>query len=437
MTSRQGKRDFLISVTVWGLLVVFTLITGILLIWFGWIRFPWTDQILQKFNYQRNKSRSFRVLVLGDSQLEEWPMEHCLYKDMERFCAQNRWGYVNLAHHGFGPLEYRNRFREFATDYKPQLVLVFYYAGNDLTDMAYRQYRKPSQPQYGYVLTGSRIRYLPREGFKNDREENNMDTGSGFGGHSWDEFIENGIDPVMIEYAKNRIRHPYRIGAEYVNPHLLVMGYWKPEYLTDNILRETLPMKHACYQTLREFEGMLGLADFLAARVWFVSIPSPVQVDTVHNGFFRKLNFRVPEHLIHSSRPQELLREYAEASGCDHLDLLPHFRQHAEASSLYFENDDHLSEAGHMLAYSLIESMILDRMSSGHEKTAGGWYRPGAHLEYRHWEVEYQMERIRQDSTWLAAVIRKAADRSISVDSMLQIDAGYLVDQEESSSVIR
>ena len=88
MTHISKKRVRLIKVIVIGLFTLLLFLIVSILMWYGKIRFEWSDRIVVKYKYEKSKSKLKRILVLGDSQLEKWPMKHCLYKDIEKFCRK-------------------------------------------------------------------------------------------------------------------------------------------------------------------------------------------------------------------------------------------------------------------------------------------------------------------------------------------------------------
>ena len=206
------------------------------------IQFDWTSQMMQEYAYKKAVGSDVKVLVLGDSQLEKWPMTHCLYKDLLAFFNEKDIGYINAAHHGFGPIEYKKQLEEIIPDYKPDVILLFYYAGNDLSDIIYRLDDKPKNRSYQVV-------------FKDDEEENKKEkVGDVFkksksqlinynNEFDWELFEEEGIDPKIIQYAKNRLAEPGKIGGEYVNPNILTVGLWKPNYLFDNCSFSSLSLR--------------------------------------------------------------------------------------------------------------------------------------------------------------------------------------------------
>jgi len=376
--------------------------------------------------------------VIGDSQIEKWPLEHCLHKDIENFCVDHNIGCVNAANHGFGPLEYRDRIMTIAPDYKPDMILIFYYAGNDLTDVMLRNDDIPRKPtrKVTYIESKKDIeqkdenreyRFSSDQPVMSSEKKESKLNKSKF---SWEKFRKLGMDSTIIQYAKNRVYFPNKIGPTFVNPHILVMGSWHNNYLFDNTMIESSGSKYTWFRILKIYEDILSYANSIKAEVCFVVIPSTIQVDDSHYDFYRKITFKVSDKLKNANKPQELHKEFAEASGINFLDLLPHFKNHSNTAELYFENDDHLSEKGHMYAYDLVEEKILIpllKQESGYveKDREENFYR-----KYTRWAAESKMNEIKKNKKWFAGIQKKARTRDISVDSMLYIDAMYVLNRK-------
>lgn len=407
------KRVRALKITIIGFNVLLFLIIASILIWFGKIRFEWSDQLILKYKYEKNKSKFKKILVLGDSQLEKWPIKHCLYKDIERFCKTYDIGYVNAAHHGFGPIEYKDRLAYIGPDYKPSLIILFYYVGNDLTDVMLRSDEVPKKPTYDVVFIEGKSDSLI-EG-KSDSQKLDKRTITSF---DWDDDKYQAIDPTIIDLAKKRA----------INPHILEMSVWHPDYLVDNNTVASTQSRGGWYNVLEIFEEILVLCDQVNSAICIVAIPSTVQVDSSHFDFYRKAAFNVPGELTSSRKAQDLLYDFSSASSIKYLDLLPYFKAYSNTASLYFENDDHLSEEGHQLAFNLLREEILECFLD----TCGN-YRKSArahnyYKDYFTWAVNWQVEQIKKDPIWFNEIRKKAETRLISVDSMLFLDARYVLE---------
>ncbi|MEO1436504.1 MAG: hypothetical protein AAFV80_13275, partial [Bacteroidota bacterium] len=122
MSNSKGReRWFKLIIIAFSLLVFYG--GARYLLWAGWIELEGVSQKYEVRRYEQQKKKSPRILVIGDSQLERWPVEHSLYRDLGKYCHDQGWGYVNAAHHGFGPIEYLHGFRQIASNYQPDLTL--------------------------------------------------------------------------------------------------------------------------------------------------------------------------------------------------------------------------------------------------------------------------------------------------------------------------
>lgn len=387
MRHSRSRKILFVSILGFAGILVSLLIGGVLLVT-GTIRFERSEQLGRRFGVAEDKSKESRVLVLGDSFLSWWPIDHCLYKDLEDYCAQREIGLVNTAYGGFGPHEYLDQLQTVGAEFRPGLVLLFYYAGNDLTDVQYRPDESPRRPKdhipqfpmpsdSGDVKDGKEgattILSPSRGGsVSTDKEidpaiiagmETNVYATSTAhtDAFDWEGFLNHGIDPELIQYAQNRIRRPNRIGGEYVNPHLLRQALEFPSYISDNILMDKPENGIAGVKVRNLLERIHQLTKSFGADLCVVAIPSTVQVDRSHYAFYRGATFEVEEALLESTKPQELLAEFCRDADVQFVNLLPEFKAHPERSRLYWENDDHLSEEGHKLAFSIIRREFLDR----------------------------------------------------------------------------
>ena len=399
MTKEISKKQKLIF---WSIIMLFNLllIVAIYLVFYlEVVQLGWVNEQVAKYEYKKDKSLSKRVLVLGDSQLEKWPMEHCLYKDLKRFCNDNDIGYVNAAHHGFGPTEYVNELNIIAKDYNPNLILLFYYAGNDLSDVMYREYDDPRERTYEVIFNDKKPITPVSKTLKDTTEVTEEEKKSRLNNSSfdWEKFKKQGVDSVMIHYAKQRIIYPNRIGAEYVNPYVLLIGSSEPEYLLDNLAVHDKRAKYNWVKILRKFENLLSIAEEINSEVYLVCIPSTMQVDTSHMDFYRKCAFIVNNDLVNQRVPQDLLGEFSEASNIPYVDLLPIFKQSNSTEDLYFENDGHLSEEGHKLAFKKIKKDLLIPFLDGKSKPRKKERQINFYENYHHWQVDYKMERLKKN----------------------------------------
>ena len=421
------KRERQIKITIYVVSFFLLLITVLILFWTGVVQFDWSNKIVESYKYEENKNKDKKILIIGDSQLENWPQINCLYKSMEAFSENNDIGYVNAAHYGFGPIEYLDQIKKIAPDYKPDLIVVYYYAGNDLTDVMLRGDRMPKEP------TRPLIPQDEKDGKKvKPKEPTAYDIEHALSKFDWEAFKNKGIDSLMIEYAKNRVRNPNKIGPEYVNPYVLNMANWNDNYLIDNLMIKSARCKNGWYDILKMFEEMIEISEELNAQFAIVSIPSTVQVDTSHFDFYKKNTFITPNEITKANQPQQYLTEFASAMKIKYVDLLPYYKNHKNTYDLYFENDDHLSEEGHNYAFSLVEKEIFIPFKKGGLQSYGKQRVKDFYKKYTDWAVAHQINTIKNDSNWYYGVVKKAEEQGLSIDEMLLQDAKFCVKDREN-----
>ena len=234
----------------------------------------------------------------------------------------------------------------------------------------------------------------------------------------------------MIRYAQNRVLNPNKIGPEYVNPHVLVMGTWQPDYLFDNNMIDSPASKNTWFKIIKIFEEIAKYASSTNTNLAIITIPSTVQVDSSHFDFYRKTLYNVSRELLTTDKPQQLLKEFTSKAEIPYLDLLPYFKKTPNTTALYFENDDHLSNEGHLLAYKLVEEQMLQPFIKGQLPMFNVIGIKKFHKKYTGWAVEFAAQKIRENEAWFNAVKLKAVEQNIPLDSMIMMDARYVVEND-------
>jgi hypothetical protein len=357
----------------------------------GWAPRPaWLESRLLARRLAAQRERPQRMLVVGDSFLDRWPIDHCLRGDLQAYCDRRNIGLNNAAGSGYGPVEYHERITTLAPTFRPGLVLIFFYAGNDLTDVINRPGGVPrsgqqasvfnlnvdrwSAPILALIETPAYARTAPAQ---TAAQPSGQPPDAGvppLEAFNWQIFQHYGIDPELIELARQRLRYPNDVESGYVNPHLLGTALRDRDYIVDNILMES-ERARIIWDEIRR----LLLESFVAARangadVCLVVIPSTVQVNRSHYDFYRRCTFTVDERLLDSRRPQDALAELCRDAAVPIVDLLPAFR--VSSGELYFLNDDHLNQAGHELAFKVLREQFLDDWCARHPAAGAPWKRP-------------------------------------------------------------
>ena len=99
-------------------------------------RATWTEGIQENPRHQ--------ILVLGDSFMNHWHSGDSVYELLLKDLEPYRVEILNTAAGGRGPSDYLNLLRRHGPRFRPDLILLSYYVGNDLTNFQYRT--TPKEP---------------------------------------------------------------------------------------------------------------------------------------------------------------------------------------------------------------------------------------------------------------------------------------------------
>ena len=280
-------------------------------------------------------------MILGDSFLANWGNGQSLSELLSRELKIKGVQILNTANFGYGPADYLLQMKAYGADFHPQWVLLFYYAGNDLTDMQYRhgwkQTLKPWLVRWRlFHFLKSKLEALRRKGID-------------YAGAR-----QSGADPEAIRLAE----------AGQINPWLIALSQKEPGFLLDNLLMETEENRKAWGQAQDRLQEIRRISNRLGADFSLVMIPSTAQVNSSHFDFYRGLGFKVDVRTFHESAPQQRMKEFCEKEKINCLDLLPFFRARKE-EEFYRAGDDHFNREGNEFAKSLVMDFLKGRMRSG------------------------------------------------------------------------
>ena len=270
-----------------------------------------------------------RILILGDSFINQWGAGESVYEKLLEDFRPKGPRFLNTADGGMGPSDYWLQMQIFAKDFRPQIVLLSYYAGNDLTNEQYR--RPPSNPVKRLLKPFLVNFYLFH--FYNEVEE---------------KLKTRGAAQAAAPLAENRP----------VNPWLLKLALERPNYILDNVLMETEENRRAWEKVKEILERIDARTKSMGARLAVIVFPHTAQVNRSHFAFFESLGFRIDEGTLSSNRPQALMKEFCEKRKIPCLDLLPDFQASGAGEEFYRENDDHLNEKGSKFAEERIFNFI-------------------------------------------------------------------------------
>ena len=235
------------------------------------------------------------------------------------------------------------------------------------------------------------------------------------------------VDSELIEFAKNRLRDPNNLGLRHINPFLLDLASWKPNSLYDNCALESIETNFGWYRSLQFFERIMEMADSISAKVGLVVIPHNVQIDTSQYDFYRRLKFRISDDLLFLNSPQHILYEFCKWNNIEYLDLLPYYKTHKPSAELYLPNDEHLSEAGQILAYEVSENRIFEKLLNENDSLKKE-RKKNYYKKFEEFLVLNEIEKIRNDSVWFNDIQRKAVLENRSEEEQLRLDAIFVLE---------
>ncbi|HMC55906.1 MAG TPA: hypothetical protein VKH19_12075 [Gemmatimonadaceae bacterium] len=314
------------------------------------------------------------VLILGDSfmaPLKGADIADYLYDSLSVHGVRIR----NSAVAGTGPVEYLQSLRREAPLHHPQIVLLSYYVGNDLLNVGcggnLNERLLPTRPlrawQRLYVVqfVAERLRAVfPGRAFL-QMDMLSLPPGALWAIDAVTRFARKArVAPQSVDYeAMKKAGIPAehieaaRAGTE--NPWIVSLGAIYPDYFRDELLMRSECAQRAWSDTKRVLDLILAGAARIDATVLPVVFPHTLQVSSAHLALYRAWKLNIDDEMLHTDRPQQLLREYFESRGLEPLDLLDVFRSRKDM--LYWERDEHMNAVGQKLSAALIAAAILDR----------------------------------------------------------------------------
>ncbi len=273
-----------------------------------------------------------RILILGDSFMGR--RGHHVYERLVKALEPYRVSLLNTASGGMGPADYLAQMRARGMKFRPDLVLLSYYAGNDLTN---EQYRRVTKNPLKRLLKPLFLEFYTYHFYHEVLERLHPRT------VDYQRMEKEGVPRPLVDLAK----------AQALNPSLLELSLERKNYLLDNLLMETEENQRAWEKVKGILSEIHRVSQNAGAKLLIVVFPHTIQVNRSHFDFYQKLSFNLDERTLTSDRPQALLREFCEAEGIACLDLLPYFRAR-RGRELYQENDDHVNREGSRLSAALL-----------------------------------------------------------------------------------
>jgi lysophospholipase L1-like esterase len=314
------------------------------------------------------------LLVLGDSMTfgygvrddETYPA--VLQALLNEGKAPGTFEVINVSRAGVGPWEYLLYLETFGRWYRPDVVLIGLYLGNDLIEVV-----DPYEAAGGlWRVLRSRLRKTFPHTYALLAHINSRRRARG-------EFLESGQltaaeftayldaaagrEGVPQEAVHSRLRQvdpeTYRLVLRgEVNPSLLMKALLHVTLMRDVMLLETPEMARAWMAARGALRQMFQESRRLGARPVVVLIPDGMQVSGAVADLYRRLGFLVDPAAVESRRPQALVTDFARANGVPVVDLTNAFLRPA-AQAAYLPLDTHWNPLGHRIAAQAIREALV------------------------------------------------------------------------------
>lgn len=283
--------------------------------------------LLQRIvNLSRDKPR---VLILGDSFLYESykePSRTSLSFLLREYFDRRGMSVLNLALPGIGLPTHLELLERWGTIYSPDVILLGYYVGNDISDTeAYL-----SRMQASLVTRRFNARLLD---FFEDR------TYFGQVIHDWRHSVG---ERRAVRVLEERIR----LGEFEVSPEI-------QDLFLRNLLLEDSSVRAAWEHNQRFLLTASEIAERLGSKLFIFVFPATFQVNRSHYDYYRKLKFRLDDRMLTQSVPQDHLLSFCRDHSLQCFDLLPMFREKSE-NEYYLTDNDHWNEEGNALVFESV-----------------------------------------------------------------------------------
>ncbi|MBI4862301.1 MAG: hypothetical protein HY815_18890 [Candidatus Riflebacteria bacterium] len=296
----------------------------------GW---PGTE-LLAGLDRARQRAGSRNVVVLGDSfSLDQ---ERSLGRLLRQHLESRGIACLSYARAGAGPIEYRDTLKLFGPVARPRLVMLNYYAGNDLTDTRYEMGRSTGIGAHvDELLAGCHLLAFVRERRRNLAHATAI--------------------PTLRQEA--RALHG-NVRGDAINPWLVPLAREHRDYQMDNVLVDSPAAREAWRRNRAILRSIRDLCLTWDGKLLITVIPAAVQVDPDRTRFYRSLGFEVDQGRFgRSTVPQDLMAEFCKEERIAFHDLLPELSAR-RAVGLFLPDDDHFDPAGHEAAFRSIRSFL-------------------------------------------------------------------------------
>ncbi len=289
-----------------------------------------------------------RLLLLGDSFVDK--RERTFHDRLLEQLGDARFSVANLARSGTGPAHYRDVLRQYGDRFDPDVVVLFYFAGNDLINVL----RYEPRPEHRAPAS---VRDHLRPWVHRSRLYHTVTEIGSAPSFDFDAMLADGHDPELVAMAR----------AGDLNPWLLLIPKDERErYLSLNLLIESQESRAAAARLRTILHEVSEETQRLGAALLLVVFPGTTQVNRSHFDFYERAGFDPEERMLTGDAPQALVRDIAAELGAPVLDLLPALRAQRDTEH-YRPYDSHLNELGNDLAAREVARFLLEHVAPATE----------------------------------------------------------------------
>ena len=314
--------------------------------------FVLNSRALRTHEYSDERSGGLRIVALGDSFTwgevpfdDSWPVR--LQESLRKTLSRDDVEVISLGLPATGPKFYLRMWELEGRKLQPDLVILGFFVGNDLTDHS-KTVLRTSQHSWlvEHSLAARAVRNLTRivtSGMRTDDFDRTQDEierspkqiGYELPGHaaSFDPTYPTFSESAFIRIEWNRMA----VCLEDNRPDV-----WK-------LMRKVGPLLEELDRSVR---------DSGAELVVFL-IPDEFQVNDELSAKVLQANDADPSEFIRDM-PQKILVKYMTQKSIRHIDGLEEFRRHTKPESLYLPRDTHWNAAGNQLA----AEMMIDSLQT-------------------------------------------------------------------------
>lgn len=295
-----------------------------------------------------NTDPKFKILILGDSFFTR---HASIYRLLVNDLKPYKISLLNGSESGNGPFEYLTSMKVLSAKFKPDVVLLSYYVGNDLSDVQYNNQYSDSLIQKTTNLFRPFSRGLYAYHFFKEKEHILLP-------HHFDYKKMGKYFPAeIIERAKK----------SEINIWLLEKSMENTNYYLDNLLMNSDKNMNAWQKVKDILSEINTISNRIDSKLIIVIFPATLQVNKSHFEFVKRLNFKTDERTLSLDKPQTHLIEFCRKSRIECLDLLPYFRAHKD-KEFYLEDDDHLNELGNLSSEKIVLDFIKKNLQLENKK---------------------------------------------------------------------